>query len=231
MPDSATPDPASPSPTPKLKPGKQSRIIQAYIGDSEIFLHTAATDSLIRPLLEARGYDMEAFAEGLALTAAAHATFEDRAEAMGQQHAGTAALRQSNQEARHEYARFRAIARASFPDRADRLALSLTGDVPEDTGRFITLATASYTAGKTLPQAAKLAKRGYPAAVLDTHLAALRSLATTASGQDEGMGDAIEDTSHRDAAYDALRAWMKELKGVAKGALRHRPDLLAKLGL
>ncbi len=103
--------------------------------------------------------------------------------------------------------------------------------MPEDTGRFITLALASYGAAGKAPQAVKLVKRGYPAAVLDPLIADLNTLTGTSGDQDQAQGDAIGDTAARDAAYDALRKFMKELKGVTKGALRRKPSLLSKLGL
>lgn len=229
MPDSADPVPAN-AESPR-KNSQQSKAITAYITASEIFLDVASTDAEITPLLAARGYDAADFAEGTALAATARATLEGRAGGMGNQSQKTSELNAAIGKARDEYAKFREIARPSFPDRADRLALGLTGDVPEDTGRFITLALASYGAAGKAPQSAKLTKRGYPAAVLDPLITSLNALTATAGDQDEAQGGAIGNTAARDAAYDALRKFMKELKGVAKGALRGKPALLAKLGL
>lgn len=62
------------------------------------------------------------------------------------------------------------------------------------------------------------------------HITRLHDLTSTSGEQDQAQGDAIGDTSVRDAAYDALRTYMKELKGVAKGALRGKHSLLSKLG-
>ena len=42
---------------------------------------------------------------------------------------------------------------------------------------------------------------------------------------------ATEDTSARDTADNALKDYMKEFKGTARGGLRGNPGLLAKLGL
>ena len=95
----------------------------------------------------------------------------------------------------------------------------------------ITLALASYGAAGKAPQSAKLIKRGYPATVLDPLIASLNTLTATAADQDEAQGGAVGNTEARDAAYDALRGFMKELKGVAKGALRGKHALLSKLGL
>jgi hypothetical protein len=41
----------------------------------------------------------------------------------------------------------------------------------------------------------------------------------------------MDSTEERNKAYVALRAYMKELKGIARGALRDKPGLLAKLEL
>ncbi len=229
MPDTATPTPPNDPAPRKLSP--QDKAIQAYATDADVFVTTASTDAEIRPLLEARGYDAAEFAAGQALVDSLLDAFQGRAAGMGRQ--ATATKKQGNAllAARDEYARFREIARASFPTQADRLALSLTGDVPEDSGRFITLARASYAAAAAAaPHAAKLSKRGYPAAALIPLIAALDAFTDTASDQDEAQGGAIGETAKRDSAYDALREFMKELKGVAKGALRGKPSLLAKLG-
>ncbi len=61
--------------------------------------------------------------------------------------------------------------------------------------------------------------------------AQLDDLTATGGDQDEAVGDAIDDTADRDTAYEALKAYMKELKGTARGALRRKNGLLAKLGL
>ncbi|MES2706685.1 MAG: hypothetical protein V4726_08805 [Verrucomicrobiota bacterium] len=215
----------------KRRYSQQDKLIQANITDSQVFLKVAAGDPRIRPLLEARGYDDAEFAAGQALAAAASAAFEERAGAMGDQEESTEGLLGANQAARQDYATFRIIARASFPEKSDRLSLSLAGGVPEDTSRFITLATTSYNAGKKPPFDTRLTRRGYDPATLDQHLLALDALTGTIAGHDESQGEAIADTAARDSAYDKLRIYMKELKGVARGALRTQPGLLAKLGL
>jgi hypothetical protein len=220
----------SETPAPR-KLSKQDKLIQAYITDAEIFLDTASEDDQILPLLEARGYDADEFADAFARVEEARSAFEGRALGLGRKIGGTEVLFSANQTARNEYARFREIARAAFTAKGDRISLSITGDVPEDTGRFITVARASYEAGKKEPHATKLAKRGYTTEALDADLAALKSLTGSAADHEEEKGDAMGDTSERDAAYDRLREFMKELKGVARGALRGRQDLLSKLGL
>lgn len=216
---------------PVRRMSKQDQIIQAYIADSEIFLNTASQDEQIRPLLEGCGYDNAEFQAGYQLVAEAYTTFEARAQGMGIKEGGTVILLNRNRAARDEYTRFRIIARAAFPNPSDQVALSITSEIPEDTGKFITLATASYLAADKPPYAEKLTRRGYNHALLTQHLATLKNLTGTASDHEEEKGDAIEDTAARDHAYDSLRTYMKELKGTAKGALRGKHDLLSKLGL
>jgi hypothetical protein len=66
---------------------------------------------------------------------------------------------------------------------------------------------------------------------LTTLLANLDSFTEDKSKKDEAAGEAIDSTGERNTAYVALRAYMKELKGVARGALRGKPGLRAKLEL
>lgn len=230
MPDN-NPAPAPGTTTAKRLRSAQDKIIEAYITDSKKFLKVASEDPEISPILLAHGYDAAEFASGEALAAAASAAFEGRATGMGRQKLSGQALLDAIAAARNDYAAFREIARASFPAAADRTGLSLKGDVPDDTGRFITLAEASYGAAGKDPYKTKLTKRGYPAARLTTLLQDLDDLTGTGGEQDQAEGDAIEDTSARDTAYDALKAYMKELKGTARGALRGKAGPLAKLGL
>jgi hypothetical protein len=208
---------------------KQDQIIQAYIADSEIFLNTASEDEQIRPLLQACGYDNAEFQIGYNLVAEAYGAFEARAEGMGIKEGGTIALQAAHKAAKDAYTQFRIIARASFPADPDQVALSISERIPDDIGKFITIANASYLAADKPPYSQKLTLRGYPHNRLEVNLADIKNLAAMAADHAEEKGDAIEDTATRDQHYEALKTYMKELKGTAKGALRGKPDLLAKL--
>ena len=230
MPNSS-PEAVPTPPAPKRPRSAQDKIIEAYINDAKKFLKVATEDPEIRPILEAHGYDAAEFTTGASLATAASGAFEGRASGMGQQKLSGAALVAAIKTAREDYATFREIARAAFPAEADRISLSLKGEVPEDTGRFITTAETSYAAAGKAPHAAKLTKRGYPATRLTALLENLDDLTGTSGEQDTALGDAIDDTAERDAAYTALKTFIKELKGTARGALRGKPGLLAKLEL
>jgi hypothetical protein len=229
-------NPQAPAPTrgataPKRLRSAQDKIIEAYIADSKTFLKTASDDADIRPILEAHGYDAAEFATSNDLAKAAADAFAGRATGMGKQKLSGQAFDKAIKQARHHYAAFRDVARACFPKDADRTGLSLKGDVPDDTGRIITLAETSYAAAGKDPHKAKLTKRGYPATRLATLIEQLDDLTGTGVEQDQAGGDAIDDTKDRDTAYEALKDFMKELKGTARGALRGKNGLLAKLGL
>ncbi len=222
----------SPTPAPKkIQRSAQDKVIEAYINDSKKFLKVATEDPEVRPILEAHGYDDEEFTLGNDLAKAAGRAFEGRAAGMGNQKLTGATLGAAIKAARSDYSAFREVARAAFPADADRTSLSLKGDVPDDTGRFITLAETSYGAAGKDPFKTKLTKRGYPVSRLSGLLEKLDDLTSTGGEQDQAQGGAIDDTSERDAAYAALKEFMKELKGTARGALKGKNGLLAKLEL
>ncbi|MBC8127610.1 MAG: hypothetical protein H8M99_10770 [Gloeobacteraceae cyanobacterium ES-bin-144] len=229
--NTTTPTTESNELTQKRPRATQDKMIEAYITDAKKFIKIAAEDTEIRPILEAHGYGDEEFALGNALAKSASDAFEGRASGMGHQKLTGSALIAAIKTARKDYAAFREIARASFPTEADRLALALKGEVPDDTSRFITTALTSYNAASKEPFAAKITKRGYPAERLASLLQNLDDLTSTSGNQDTALGAAIDGTAARNAAYENLKTFMKELKGTARGALRSNPGLLAKLEL
>jgi hypothetical protein len=231
------PDPASPAPpagattTSTGRRAAQSKRIANFVVEAQTFLQTASTDAEIRPILEAHGYGDADFAEGTALAAAAGSGLDLRQEKLGGRNTARDELNLSAREARGAYSAFRTVARAAFPKQQDRVGLGLSGDVPEDFERFITLARTSYKNAGKAPYATKITKRGYPAARLSTLLANLDSFTEDKADKEEAEGEAIGATEARDKAYADLRAYMQELKGVARGALRGKRALLAKLEL
>lgn len=76
--------------------------------------------------------------------------------------------------------------------------------------------------------AAKMRMRNYSPARLTTLLGNLDSFTEGRLKKDEPAGQAMESPEERNTAYVVLRAYMKELKGVA---LRGKPGLLDKAGV
>lgn len=234
MSENITSDPASPpaAPTaPKVHRSIQNQSIQNFIGDAETFLITVATDADINRAMGQHGYDAEELAEGNRLLGVAAEAFGVRLTGI----AGKTGMQQqkttNDEQARNDYAAFRLIARAAFPAQADRVALGLTGNVPHDLQKFVTLAHTSYTNAAKAPHTTKMTKRGFSTDALTTLSRGLDSLSGTDSQNAIATGEAQEATGARDDAYDALKEFIKEASGVARGALRGNGGALTKLKL
>ena len=229
-----TSDPASPAPaasSPKVHRSIQNQAIQNYIGEAETFLITVKTDSEINPVMAAHGYDAAELTIGDGLLQTAADTFGVRLTGIAGKTAGHDVLMTTDQQARSDYAAFRSVARAAFPTQADRIALGLTGNVPHDLQKFVTLAHSSYTNAAKAPWTTKMTKRGYAPAKLTTLIASLDALSGTESGSATAAGAAQEATAARNEAYNALKEFIKEAHGVARGAFRGNPGALTKLKL
>lgn len=140
-------------------------------------------------------------------------------------------LKSDEETVRDDYAAFREVARAAFPKQADRIGLGLTGNVPHDLQKFITLAHASYTNAAKAEWTEKMTKRGYPPARLTTLNDAVTDLTGTDSQKAIAAGEAEQSTEARDAAYNDLKEYMKEIMGVARGVFRGNSGALTKLKL
>ena len=232
--------------TPKLAGAVQDRAIEKYIRDAGHFLEEARLSPTILETLAGYGFGDEEMSVGMSLqNEALNAYYEQRGNIPTDLDAATKELEEKVAKARDEYAGFRLVARAAFTEMHDRVDLRVLGDVPDDLQRFINKAHLAYTAAKEAPYAEKMAKRGYSAARLDGMLEFLDALtwldsahdaateaATPKAENDEPLdvGEEIDSTG-RDAAYVALKDFMKEIKGVARAAFRKDHDALEKLRL
>jgi hypothetical protein len=232
MPDPA--DPTTPTAAQKkaLKRAEQDQKIANAIAEAATLIDVAGSDAEILALLTVRGYDAAALTDALATKHyPAQTAFEARQTAMGAVDSANAALTAVEGQERKDFADYREIARKAYPSAADQIALGLRGTTPADLQKFLTLATASYGAGKKAPYTAKLTVRGYSPAAIDGELAGLKGVASLLKARDIAVGAALKATSTRDAAAKALADWVGEFKKVARRTLRGHPDLLAKLGL
>ncbi|HEY5036943.1 MAG TPA: hypothetical protein VII74_07425, partial [Chthoniobacterales bacterium] len=78
----------------------------------------------------------------------------------------------------------------------------------------------SYTNAAKAQWTTKMSKRGYAPARLTTLNDAISALTGTESETAIAAGEAVEDTKARNDAYIALKDWIKEAHGVARGAFR-----------
>lgn len=229
-----TSDPASPSAlatTPKLKRSVQNQAIQNYIGEAETFLLTISSDAVIQPAMNAHGYDAAELTLGNSLLQNAANAFGVRLTGIAGKTAKHEALQTNEDSARADYAAFRLVARAVFPSQPDRVALGLTGNVPHDLQKFVTLAHTSYLNSAKPQWTEKMTKRGYGPARLTTLNNAITALSGTDSETAIAEGAAAEDTKARNNAYLALKDWIKEAHGVARGVFRGDTAALTKVKL
>ena len=220
--------------TPKLHRSVEDQAIENYIRDSERLLEVARVNPDLAEKLAEYGFDDEELSYGMALQGAAWQAFCNlHGERPPERAGGIVELTNHVLAAREEFGDFRLVARAAFQSLSDRVNLRVIGDPLEDLQRFINAAYSGYEAAGQEPYSGKLAKRGFPKAKLDALCKSLDVLATlnVAGEIADGDGDGGPDTTDRDAAYIALKDYMKELKGVARAAFRKNPEALEKLGL
>lgn len=219
--------------TPKLARSVEAVAMEKYIIDAGNFLEEARSSLGISETLGRYGFDDEELTYGMALQQAAQ-----RALGASELGVGGGTLISRVEEARDDFDEFRLITRAAFTNHGDRAALRVMGDVPDDLQRFVNLAHTAYEAAATAPYTEKMTKRGYSPDRLRTmneFLDALSWTEITREAAAEGDASVDEPTGEskdeRDVAYNALKEFMKEIKGVCRAAFRKQPDTLAQLGL
>jgi hypothetical protein len=214
------------------KLAEQDQRIANAINEAATMLAAAAEDAEVQELLAPRGYDTATITDAITtLQEPAQAAFNARQVAIGALTSASAALTTAATQERQDFTDYREIARSAFPAQADKQVLGLVGKAPEDLEKFLTLAQASYAAGKKAPYTAKLTVRGYSPTAIDAELAGLKGVTNLAKARAIAAGAAQKATETRDKAAKALAAWMVEFRKVAKRTLRGHPDLLAKLGM
>ena len=228
-----TTQPIDPSldPSDKVHRADQDRVVANSITLSDQQLDVAQHDPEVAGRLTLRGYAPTKIAEGTALQHAAQLKFNARQIAMSlQDQAGEkrdAALALTLK----TYVDFRGIARSIFPVASDQAALGLSGEISRDTQQVITDMRASYAAALLEPHAAILATYGYDAAAIAAAIATVDDFEAAATAFTAAIAEAGKARADRDAAYDDLEKWMKQLRGVARVALGDRPDLKKKMQL
>ena len=243
----ATFDIAAPTATtPRLGDQVEDKAIEQYIKESGRFLEETRLSPAILETLQGYGFGDEELSVGMSLQHEALAAYCAR-HGDTPRDLTTAAqeLKSKTDQARDDYAEFRLVARAAFPGFEDRMNLRVLGDAPDDLQRFVNAAHAAYTAAGEAPYAEKMTKRGYPAerlasfnGFLDalTFLDAAHEAASEAAAPTEETTDPLDageaiDKMARDAAYNTLKEFMKELKGVTRAAFRKQPEILSQLDL
>lgn len=209
--------------------------MDTYIQESGRLLDLIRRDLGLTEKFIAYGFDDAELAIGMALQEnAAHAMHSASLAVDATEDEETKALWNKALEARDCFTAFRTVARAAFPGLSDRMNLGVTGDVPDDLQGFVNAAHLSYTAGVEAPFTEKLAKRNFGPAKLAELKADLDALAKAGAAEAEDEitdPDAVAEHEARRAAYNELKEFMKEIKGIARAIFRKDPDMLQHLHL
>ena len=129
------------------------------------------------------------------------------------------------------------VAKASFatdPVALASLGLSMPGrSLPKGRAALVARASALLSAADKAPAdvAAKLEKRGYGPAKRAEIQTLLGALTSANVAQEAAKGEAQQATPDAEAALKALDVYARELREVAKVALRGRPQLLEAMGI
>ena len=211
------------------KRADQDQIIANFIGDLEANLDSLDGDTYIAERMATRGFKEPKRAEGRIALTALKAKFQGRQVTLGTQGEKATASEAGEKVARKKYADFRGTVRTAYTDADTRRALGVSGLVPADTEKFLTLAEVGYSAAEQAPYGAGLEALGFDAAERTASVVTLTDFRAAREVHRTAVAAAKVATRERDAAYKVALKWNRDLLRMAKIALRERPDLLAKL--
>ncbi len=174
---------------------------------------------------------------GVGLIVAASSALDATAGKRGTQVGKSVADTEAEKHLRDELAAYIRIGKASFASDAATLAvlgLSTPGrSLPDGRAALLARASALLSAADSAPAAvqAKLTLRSYTPRKRAQLRLLLDELKTTNVQQEAAKGEAQQATPDAEAALKALDAYARELREVAKVALRGRPQLLEAMGI
>jgi hypothetical protein len=223
-------DAVEPTPKPSRRKSDQDQEIADFNTASAQYLDTVTGDAEIAAALEGRGYGAARLTEGRTLQQTLQAAITHRQTMIGSQGTAGSGLSGAGEDARLAFKDYRETVQSIAAFTADdRKALGASGEILKDRQKFITQARAAYDNARLPAYAPTLAEFGYPANALAAARATLDTYSKADTDQNAVGGDATKATADRNAAYEELKTYMKQLKGIANVALRQRPDLLKKL--
>ena len=207
----------------------QDQIIANFIGNMEGNLDALDGDPELAERMAKRGFVETRREEGRGALGELKATFQTRQVKLGTQGEKATLSDVAEKVAQTKYADFRGTVRTAFTAPDTRRALGVSGSVPKDTEKFLTLAETGYNAAAQAPYIAPLEGYGLDATERAASLASLTAFRAAREGHRSAIASAKAATKERDDAYKVALKWNRDLLRMAKIALRDRPDLLAKL--
>lgn len=193
---------------------------------------SVAEDADLRAALETVGYDASRIDAGRALLSAAQAAHDASVAAAGRQREATEAQKAAYSTARERFTPLLAQARVGFRVQPATLAaLGAKGGVQRSAAPFIAQGRQFTQAAADADRAAVLARVGVTPQHLSDLTATLDAFEQARQAADARQAEAQDATAARRAALNALDAYLRDLRALARVALRQRPQLLEKLGI
>ncbi len=205
--------------------------IDRFLNRARVAITNARGSSDILAALRAFGYDEARLQTGADLLAAAEALQIAQVRQYGAQYQTTAALRKARQAAVAQYTIHRTLARLVFKgDTEPYKALLLHEKRQRNLSDWLRQAETFYT--NALADAgtlATLARYNLTLTDLQAAQATVQGVADLYGERERIRSEAQKATRERDAALEALRAWLSELRVVARIALADDAQMLEAL--
>jgi hypothetical protein len=206
--------------------------IDEFLVRADVAIHNALNDPEILAALTPFGYDETALQAGADLLAEAETLHRAQQAEYAEQYTATAALERAWDAARDLYMQHLALARVAFrDDRETYRFLGLDGRRKRSFAGWVEQAETFYTHLLETPDVLAAFRDRFPLepSVFADGLAQVEALMEYNRVQEQKKSAAQQATKDRDAAFNALDAWLRDYRAVAKIALRDQLQMLEAL--
>ena len=194
-------------------------------------LDTLHADVAAMTALSARGQGEAKFSLLYTFQSTVQSDYNARQDMLDSISGGQRVFTEARTTTTERYSDYRKTIQVLYTDSKTRTALGASGKVPMDIDKLVTQARAAYATAKNAAYTTVLSANGYDEAKL-TESEALLTTLTAARTSLNGLTAAAQGaTQKRDESYKALRTELRTFLGIARLALKDRPDLAVALTL
>jgi hypothetical protein len=214
-------------------PARKPNTIAWHLVAAQLMIENTLAQPEILEAIGAHGYGVIELADGQQLHRSAVAAVAAQAAAAGAACRTTEQTDAAEQQARYAYQGLVQTVRAIYRANASqRTTLEVVGPMPDDTAKFIAIATTLFNNALSVEEiAVVLARYGYDAATLQRERALITTYQQAVQAQALAKGAAKRATSAQRQALSDLQRWVTQYTRIAKIALRRQPALLKSLGI
>jgi hypothetical protein len=212
---------------------KGTPTIEQRLSEAQIAITNMRASAELQAALAAYGYTSERIHQGELLRDRANAQYRQKITAYGSLRSAADALTSAERQAQATYMRHVKIARVALEgDRGALQALHLIGPRKRTLAGWLAQAQQFYaTALADVSIQRRLASFSLSGGMLEDGAHQIEAVAARHAGRSQQRGNAQNATSVRNAALSDLDTWMRDLKIIARVALKDRPQLLEQIGM